>query len=384
MIRASPRTRRTAAERRQPTGPRGRISLLRGAIGVMTGAMVEYLREPAAVMREVFGKLAAEGKRELGFHAAGREDWQGWQRRLREALARRMVLDREPRHDVMAEFVGSEQAMGFRRHLLRIRGRDGAVIPAYWLVPDGLRAPSTVVLALHGHGPGKAVVAGASQDPQRNELTPTGERDFAAKAAQQGYLVLAPDLRGFGEMTLPEGLATKRPSTCVEMSMRAIAAGRSLVGMRVVDLMSCVDWIAAQPDADAGRIVATGQSGGGTYAIWAAAMDTRIAAVAPSCALCTFEHGIMSIQHCPCNYLPGVLELCELYDIAGLIAPRPMLAIAGAMDPIFPLPAVRLAFERLAEIYERAAARDRVELFVGPEGHRFYSEPLWPFLARLG
>jgi dienelactone hydrolase len=365
-------------------GERGRQQwqLVRLADRWHEAAMPEYLNDPAEVMREVFGKLAAGGRRTLGFENFEGGECTSWQRRLRSALAERMRLDSEPRHEVFAEFVGSEQANGFRRHLLRIRGRDGAVIPAYWLVPDGLRAPATVVLALHGHGAGKAVPAGASQDPQRNELEVVGERDFAARAAQQGYLALAPDLRGFGEMTLPEGLAGKRPSTCVEMSMRAIAAGSSLVGMRVRDIMSCVDWLCTQADADAGRIVITGQSGGGTYSVWAAAMDTRIAAAAPCCALCTFEHALMSVHHCPCNYLPGVLDLCEFYDIAGLIAPRPLLAINGAMDPIFPLHGARLAFERLQQIYRWAGASDRLELFVGPEGHRYYAEPLWPLLLR--
>jgi dienelactone hydrolase len=349
----------------------------------MTRTMPAHMQAPQASMHELFHRLATSGRRASGFEKSGQGDVPRWQAHLRGALASRMQLDYEPRHEVEAEFLGSEQASGFRRHLLRIQGRDGAVIPAYWLVPDGLRAPATVVLALHGHGPGKAVCAGASQDPQRNELQTVGERDFGARAAQQGMLVLAPDLRGFGEMTLPEAMHTGRPSTCVEMSMRAIAAGQSLVGMRVRDIMSCVDWVAAQADVDANRIVVTGQSGGGTYSVWAAAMDPRIAAAAPCCSFCTFEHAMMSIRHCPCNYLPGVLDLCEFYDVAGLIAPRPMLVVAGAMDPIFPLEGVRIAFERLREIYRAASAQDRLQLYIGPEGHRYYAEPLGPWVAGL-
>ena len=32
------------------------------------------------------------------------------------------------------------------------------------------------------------------------------------------------------------------------------------------------------------------------------------------------------------RYVPGILRLGEMSDIAGLIAPRPFLAIAGALD----------------------------------------------------
>ncbi len=342
--------------------------------------MQESLPHPAEVMRGVFARLARNGKRELGFEHAHAADMQAWQDQLRRKLMWMLgVNDHEP-HEVRGELVGSEQADGFDRQLVRIQGRDGAVIPAYWLVPHGLRGPAPVMVALHGHGPGKAVPAGASQDPQRGELQIIGERDYAAQAARRGYLCLVPDLRGFGEMTLPEALLAHRPSTCVEMSMRAIAAGRSLVGMRVRDLMSCVDWVVAQPDVDPARIACSGQSGGGTYSVWTAALDERIAATAPCCGFCTFEHAIMSVHHCPCNYVPGVLDVCEYYDLAGLIAPRALLVIAGAMDPIFPLEGVRVAFDKTRQIYAAAGALDRVRMFVGAEGHRYYAQPLWPFL----
>ena len=66
-------------------------------------------------------------------------------------------------------------------------------VPAYLLVPDGREAPGTAVLAVHGHGPGKSRVCGL-ETPR-----PSRTSDYAAELARRGHVVLAPDLRCFGE-----------------------------------------------------------------------------------------------------------------------------------------------------------------------------------------
>ena len=156
--------------------------------------------------------------------------------------------------------------------------------------------------------------------------------------------------------------------------------GRTLLGMRVLDAMSCVDFLSAMPEVDAGKIICTGQSGGGTGTVFATALDTRFAAAVPSCYFCTFEHSIMAMSHCVCNYAHGLMDLCEMDDIAGLICPRPLLIIAGEQDAIFPIEGVKIAFERLQTIYAAAGVPDNVELYIGPEGHRYYKARVWGFL----
>ncbi len=335
---------------------------------------------PAHSMRDCFAALAHGGERRLSFERLQPADWQQWQAELREALRELLAVDVYEPHEVCAEVVSEEQRDGYRRQLLRVQGRDGAVIPAYWLIPDNLAAPAGVMIALHGHGAGKVKPAAASQDYWGRPVDISGERDYAVQAVRRGYLALAPDLRGFGEMMFPEALEVAKENTCTEMAMRALMVGQSLPGMRVRDMSSLVDWLLTQPQVDPARIFATGQSGGGTLTVWAAALDERITAALPSCGLCTFEHSIMAIHHCPCNYVAGTMDLCEYYDLAGLIAPRPLLIIAGALDSIFPLAGVRIAYEKAREVYQAAGKPENIELFVGGEGHRYYAERVWGFL----
>ena len=96
----------------------------------------------------------------------------------------------------------------------------------------------------------------------------------------------------------------------------------------------------------------------------------------------------MSIYHCADNYLPGVLQWAEMADIMGLFAPKPVVLVSGAEDPIFPLAGTRRAYRQLQRIYRAAGAAGHCHLVVGQGGHRFYAEDAWPVmlkeLARLG
>ena len=70
-------------------------------------------------------------------------------------------------------------------------------------------------------------------------------------------------------------------------------------------------------------------------------------------------------------------------DFAGLIAPRPLVVVAGHDDPIFPLAGVEEAFADIQAIYAAAGAPDRCRLVVGDGGHRFYPEEGWPVFRQM-
>jgi pimeloyl-ACP methyl ester carboxylesterase len=103
----------------------------------------------------------------------------------------------------------------------------------------------------------------------------------------------------------------------------------------------------------------------------------------PSCYFCTFAASIMSIHHCLCNYVPGLLAEAEMADVLGLFAPRPVVVVAGEQDHIFPIEATGRAFERLRRIYAAAGVPDACRLVVGDAGHRFYADEAWPEMLEL-
>ena len=85
----------------------------------------------------------------------------------------------------------------------------------------------------------------------------------------------------------------------------------------------------------------------------------------------------------PSGFGPGVLRYFEMGDLAGLIAPRRLVVVAGEHNPIFPIRAVEETFETIESIYRAAGVPDRCRLVVGPGGHRFYADLAWPISWEL-
>jgi hypothetical protein len=223
---------------------------------------------------------------------------------------------------------------------------------------------------------------GIARDEQERASIAMGERDIAVQAVERGYLTIAPTTRAFGETRTREDKEQDNVNSCRTQLMHDLLVGRTPIGDRVWDISRLIDWALETQNVDGERIAVTGNSGGGTVSLFAAACDTRISVAVPSSYFCTFVGSIGSIHHCGCNYVPGILRLGEMYDVAGLVAPRPFCAIAGKDDTIFPIEHVRFAFNRLQRVYEVAGVPDRCALYVGNQGHRYYKDGAWPFIQK--
>ena len=67
-----------------------------------------------------------------------------------------------------------------------------------------------------------------------------------------------------------------------------------------------------------------------------------------------------------CNFIPHAYEWFEMQDLACLIAPRPLLIVAGEEDAIFPYYGVEKAYKTVEKIYQKVSADDaRQVLYCG-------------------
>lgn len=255
-------------------------------------------------------------------------------------------------------------------------------IPAYVCLPKNAEAPYTWLICLQGHSTGMhnsiAVVFGNENEPFEAQ----GDRDFAITCMKRGMAALCIEQRGFGERRESSASANEK-TTCRDAVMHALMLGRTLQGERVYDVDRAIDYLLTRDDVAPGRIGVMGNSAGGTVALMAAALLPRIDFAMPSASFCTFEDSIMAMHHCECNYVPGLLSLAEAADIAGLVAPRPLVFVNGDEDPIFPLPGARKAIARAEEIYRAAGAEHNLKWVIGNGGHRFYADDAWPVLLSL-
>ncbi len=265
-----------------------------------------------------------------------------------------------------------------------IRTTANSQLPLYLLVPKNISKPRPCVLALHGHGYGVKDIVGLWEDGSER-LTPDGyHQDFGCALAERGFVVAAPEISCFGERQMAN-LAGFRANglsgTCHNAATYAIMLGKSIAGLRVLDAMRVVDYLSTRKEIDANSIGAMGISGGGMHAFFSACLDPRIKASVISGYFCDWRDSILSLFHCTCNFVPGLLNLGELSDLAGLIAPRPLLVENGTHDPIFPIERVKEAVAKAKRAWKVFGAEDKFETDYFEGRHRINGAKAYEFLA---
>ncbi len=126
-----------------------------------------------------------------------------------------------------------------------------------------------------------------------------------------------------------------------------------------------------------------GCSGGGTVSLFTAALDTRLRATVVSAYFNTYAESILAIPHCVDNFVPGLLTLCEMPDLAALVAPRGLFVESGTADSIFPAASFQKAAAKALKIYTEFGAPEQfgAELFEGEHG--FHGTGAFAFLERV-
>ena len=272
----------------------------------------------------------------------------------------------------------------FRETRFVFTSDKNADVPCHLLVPKEGKAPFPVVICLQGHTSGMHISLGRTKSEADEKTIKEGDRDFALQVIREGYAALVMEQRCFGERQdrRPEEHRHSAPN-CRHASMTALLLGRTMIGERVWDVSRAIDALAEFPEIDTNRVGCMGNSGGGTITYFAACLEPRIRIAMPSCYVCTFRDSIGTIDHCECNYIPGILKYFEMGDLAGLIAPRPLIVVAGREDNIFPIKGVEETFATISEIYAAAGAPGNCRLVVGEEGHRFYADLAWLVFREL-
>lgn len=294
--------------------------------------------------------------------------------RVRAWLAAAFGPDPEPVPPAF-EVRQRNERVGYRLERVVFDTEPTMSVPALLLVPHDRDGPGPAVLAVHGHGPGKdaiaAPVGGGPRDPGGH---------YAHELAEAGYVVLAPDLRGFGERA--ERWGTER-DFCDTNLVAAVVAGRNPLGQNRWDLARALDVLADHPLVDADRLGVVGFSYGGTMALFLAATDPRVRAVVVSGYLSSWRaaHRV-PWNLCGSQVLPGMLAPFDHADVAALVAPRPMLVESATDDVLFPLAAARAAVEEVRAAYQALGAHEAIQHHVFDGEHRYDGAATLPFLSR--
>ncbi len=309
---------------------------------------------------------------------------ENWQKQARAELNNILGFQDIPPVEPAAEIVEEVDRTDFLRKKLLVQTAPDKFLPFYLLIPKNITDKAPLVLAFHGHGYGVKDIVGLWEDGQER-YTPSGyHKDFAIELVRSGFIVAAPEIAGFGDHIPDQSDVDTRfvgkSAPCHFLSTWSMMLGGSAVGFKVFEAKRLLDYLTTLPQIDSERIGAMGISGGGTHTFFSTCADTRIKAAVISGYFCSWFKSILAMNHCICNFVPGILKLGDLPDLAGLLAPRPILIEAGTYDKIFPIEAVREALGKLKEIYKLWNAEDKVELDEFEGRHQISGNRAYKFL----
>lgn len=332
-------------------------------------------------MQVYWERLTADWKPLLRFDGATEAEWAGWRR---EAHARFMELlgpFPEP-VPLRAEVEYSVEDGDLIRERVVFDSEAFMSVPCQVLRPKGMKADGSnpAIVCSHGHGPfGKDPVAGVRASPAHVQNIAEHNYNYGEQMAQAGFLTISPDLRVFGERRDgPDPFPGRDP--CNVNFVKGALLGVYTLTLNIWDIKRCIDYLETRPEVDPSRIGMMGLSQGGTMTTFAAAAEPRIKAADVIGYVNPWrEFGIRRANFCGSQIVPGIYRYFDTDDVAGLIAPRPLLLEMGIYDDCFFIQDLLRGYEGVRRIYEAAGASDRLWAEVHPGPHAFAGNKAFEF-----
>jgi cephalosporin-C deacetylase-like acetyl esterase len=199
----------------------------------------------------------------------------------------------------------AEQRGGYQIETIRLEGEDNLATSGRLAIPDR-------------EGP-KAAVLMMSSMPIEKLSAADGDFDRLAKS---GRLILALEARPDPPGT--ESIKSPYLGVFNLLSLRAFLVGKTLLGMRLDDVLRGVDYLATRPDIDRAALTVYGEGPAGPVMLHAAALDDRIQRVVVESSLTSYRMIVDQPVHRNVSevVIPGVLKKYDLSTLLLAIYPR--------------------------------------------------------------
>ncbi len=317
-----------------------------------------------------------DAKPSMIFQGSTPEEFWQWHGRFKEKLV--SLLGVIPERAGLDIVWGPETDCGsYVRHPLQYQSEAGVRVPAHLLAPRSATpgTPAPGMLCLHGHGQfGKDSVVGIVDTDERRSEVERLQYDYGRRFAEREYVVLAPDLRGFGERR-PD-YPGPRTDYCARNYFAAALLGGTVMGLQMCDLHAALDLLQSLDFVDGGRLGCAGLSYGGRTTMMISALDDRIGISIPSGCMNLYQERFARVRErmCGSQFIPQLLLYGDTPEIFSLIAPRPMVIEIGLSDGLIPHDWMERGLARIRKAYEAADAADRLWIDKFAAAHQFHFE----------
>jgi dienelactone hydrolase len=218
--------------------------------------------------------------------------------------------------------------------------------------PLGKSGPFPAVVSPHGHW-------------AYGRLENTSQVSVPARCinlARQGFVVFSYDMVGYNDTDqFPHGDSGPRLG-----GPREDLWSINTMGLQLWNSIRAVDFVSSLPDVDAGRIGATGASGGGTQTFLLMATDDRIKAAAPVNMISAIMQGN------DCEEAPNLRVGAFNVMFGAMMAPRPLLMVSASGDWTRNTP--KEEFPAVQGIYRLLNVEQNVESVQVDAGHNYNKE----------
>ena len=336
-------------------------------------------------------------------------DYPAWRKRMLAEVFESMKYAPD-KCDFAAETVEKTDCGEFTREKVYFNTTPQLRVPAYVLVPKGLKGKAPAIVALHDHGGfyrwGKEKLV--KLDGEHPSLTAFKQcyegQSIADDLARQGYVVIVIDLFYWGErrMRLPDdppmGKETAEDVAKINgkrgefehiIARTILSAGFTWPGLIFWDDIRTLDYLASRPEVDPQRLGCVGLSVGAWRACHLTAFDDRIKAGVAVCWLTSFKDiQAKHVIHTTglTKLLPGLYRDMDMPDVVSLAAPRALLCINGLKDGLFPVETgVKPAYKTLEAVYAKVGAPEKFRGHLYDTPHEFNKEmqkEAWEWLKK--
>ena len=245
---------------------------------------------------------------------------------------------------------GAITRSGYRIEKLIYESEPGIFVPSLLYVPDAGASKKAAVLMVTGDG--KA--ASASEAEQ-----------FAAS----GTVVLSIDMRGTGETRVDTDVNSRefdRYFGDFNDTMTALLVGKTMAGMRALDISRGVDVLTSRKEVDANQVYGYGKDEGALPLLYAAVLDGKIRRVMLDGMLVSYESVVNSrvSRRILEGVAPGMLKYYDLQDLVAAMAPRDVWIVNGT-DPMgheLPASEVTNEYRRALEAFSQQGAAQAIHI----------------------
>jgi dienelactone hydrolase len=358
-------------------------------------------------------KQADRSSVELSFLNAQFTDLPAWQTRARSTVLDHLFYAPPPATP-QPEIIRRSDRGDYIEEYLTFQTTPDLRVPAYVLIPKKVKLPAPGLVVLHDHGGfylwGKEkVVEVENEHPALGAFKQTsyGGKSIASELARRGYVVIAIDMFFWGERRMlldddpasyrdPRGMTNdevaafnRRSGQSEQLVARSLfTAGITWPGVMLWDDIRTLDYLASRPEVDRSRLGCVGLSVGGYRSFVLPALDPRIKVAVDvgwmsSLGAHVKRHVTNTIGFS--FHMIGLHRYLDFPDLAALIAPRSVLVINGLKDQLFPLDAVKDAFQKIEQCFRKAGAPDRQRCRLYDVPHEFNAEmqaEAWEWIQR--